>query len=658
MANSLFLGSLVRLGLAGCERGILATTLVLFSATAALAGAPAVGIEEAKADVANGLSEIEESFETGGSAPVAVDLLAAEEFPTLLALEPVDGAITAVPDTVSTDGAEAAAMFRYNDLEAGFETDSTVLPDTDLAQVTRVSDFSDVLPSDWAFQALSNLVETYGCLQGYPDGTFRGQRPLTRFEFAAGLNSCLDVVVGLISTLPEEDLVALLRLQEEFAAELATLGGRVDQLEAETAQLRAQQFSTVTKLRGQAFFNIGGGFSNGDVLAEGLNVFATGGPRVPGQPPVRSITGNPAVSVGSLLWLNFDTSFSGADRLKLQMVTGSGTATANFWGSAGLFNTFGTPFVFQGGVPAGQDFSVYLRELSYAFPVGNNLTVDIGPRINWYSYFDQNRYTFFLTGANSFNSSGGTQVNSLDRGTGAVAVWNVADWLDLRVGYLAENTEFIGGPKAPSDPSVGLFGGTSTLTGQIGLRPLNNLNLRFLYTRSNLMPNSLGQIGGTFSEPIYGFADANSPVPELNRLTNAPADTFLVNFDWTPLSWLGVFGRYSYGSVSLTQAATGAGLGSVDAQSLQFGLAFPNLFKEGAQATISYLVPFSVINGRQFLVSGAGDGGRQQEIELVYRYPLTRNIALMPSAYWILQPNNFSSNPDIFIFNMQAQLTF
>ncbi|PZV20331.1 MAG: porin [Leptolyngbya sp.] len=543
--------------------------------------------------------------------------------------------------------AEAVSTMRFSDLEAALDTGAVVQPETvdGLAQVTRVTDFSDVSPSDWAFQALSNLVETYGCIQGYPDSTFRGQRSLTRFEFAAGLNACLDVIVGTLGTIPEDDIATLLRLQADFAAELATLGGRVDQLEAETAQLRAQQFSTVTKLRGQAFFNIGGGFSGGDVLRE------TGSRAV----PIATVVGNPAVSVASLVWLNFDTSFSGADRLKLQLVSGGGVGTANFFGSAGLFNTFGTPFVSQSGVPRGQDFNVFIRELSYAFPVGENLTVDIGPRINWYSYFDNNRYTFFLTGANSFNSSGGTQVNTVDRGTGAIAVWDVADWLDVRVGYLAENTEFIGGPKAPSDPSVGLFGGTSTLTGQIGLRPFDNFNLRLLYTRSNLMPNPVtGQIGGTFGEPIYGLADDGAG----GRLTNAPADTFLVNFDWTPLNWLGVFGRYSYGSVGLTSAATQAGIGSIDAQSLQFGVAFPNLFKEGAQGTISYLVPFSVINGREFLVSGGGDGGRQQELEFVYRYPLNRNIALMPSVYWIMQPNNFSSNPDIFIFNMQAQLVF
>lgn len=597
MVNVLCWGALVRQGLVGCERGLLAASVLLLSSTAAIAIAPPTEVEETGLEAtieAPSLDQLSLAIEVGPTASAA----------TPLPMQLNGGGTVQLMASEPLDTAEPAAMFRVNDLEASLESDATVRPVDDLAQVTRVTDFSDVSPSDWAFQALSNLVETYGCLQGYPDSTFRGQRSLTRFEFAAGLNACLDVIVGTLGTIPEDDIATLLRLQADFAAELATLGVRVDQLEAETAQLRAQQFSTVTKLRGQAFFNIGGGFSGGDILAEGINVFAA--PRVGGLPVVRTVTGNPAVNVGSLLWMNFDTSFSGADRLKLQLVTGDGTAAGNFWASAGLFNTFGTPIQFQGGSPAGQAFNVVLRELSYAFPVGSNLTLDIGSRINWYSYFDNNRYTFFLTGANSFNSSGGTQVNSLDRGTGAIAVWNPTDWLDLRVGYLAENTEFIGGPKAPSDPAVGLFGGTSTLTGQIGLRPFDNFNLRLLYTRSNLMPNLAGQIGGTFGEPIYGLADDGAG----GRLTNAPADTFLVNFDWTPLNWLGLFGRYSYGSVGLTSAATQTGIGSVDAQSLQFGVAFPNLFKEGAQGTISYLVPFSVINGREFLVSGGGDGGR------------------------------------------------
>ena len=52
-------------------------------------------------------------------------------------------------------------------------------------QVTSITQFSDVQPTDWAYQALSNLIERYGCVAGYPNGSFRGNRAMTRYEAAA-----------------------------------------------------------------------------------------------------------------------------------------------------------------------------------------------------------------------------------------------------------------------------------------------------------------------------------------------------------------------------------------------------------------------------------------------------------------------------------------
>jgi len=52
-------------------------------------------------------------------------------------------------------------------------------------QVTSINQFSDVRPTDWAYQALSNLIERYGCVAGYPDGTYRGGKAMTRYEAAA-----------------------------------------------------------------------------------------------------------------------------------------------------------------------------------------------------------------------------------------------------------------------------------------------------------------------------------------------------------------------------------------------------------------------------------------------------------------------------------------
>ena len=105
-------------------------------------------------------------------------------------------------------------------------------------QVTSVTQFSDVQPTDWAYQALSQLVERYGCVAGYPNGTFRGGRAMTRWEAAALLNACLDRVTEVTDELK--------KLLAEFGAELAVLKGRVDGLETKVGVLEAQQFSTTT----------------------------------------------------------------------------------------------------------------------------------------------------------------------------------------------------------------------------------------------------------------------------------------------------------------------------------------------------------------------------------------------------------------------------
>lgn len=63
---------------------------------------------------------------------------------------------------------------------------------TTLQQLNSIQQLRDVSPVDWSYQALKNLVENYGCIVGYPDRTYRGDRALSRNEFAAGLNACLE----------------------------------------------------------------------------------------------------------------------------------------------------------------------------------------------------------------------------------------------------------------------------------------------------------------------------------------------------------------------------------------------------------------------------------------------------------------------------------
>ncbi len=452
-------------------------------------------------------------------------------------------------------------------------------------QVTSVSQLTDVKPTDWAFQALQSLVERYGCIVGYPDKTFKGNRPLSRYEFAAGVNACLDrinelIAAGTSDLVKKEDLVALQKLQEEFAAELATVRGRVDALEARAATLEKQQFSTTTKLNGLVWFNLTAAGAGRDVTYEGPDsgrndpgngrFFNTRTP-ITGR-PTRQVTGSPEPTFGFLTWLTFNTSFSGKDSLVTQLTAGNSISPANQYASAGFFNSYGVPFTDQsaGTVNGRSDFVIH--DLFYSFPLNDSIKITVGPRVNWYRHFDFNRFTFFLTGASSFDSIGSTQTNTIDRGSGAVIEWNISKQFRFAVAYLGENTEFLTSSlfNSSSNPGQGLFNGTNTTTAELTFSPTQNINLRFLYNRTNFQ-QIFGTIGGALGEPIpYGYLDDGFGGP----LKNSNADTFTFNFDWLITKGFGVFGRYGYGSTHLAPISK-----DVNVQSFQVGFGFPDLLK-------------------------------------------------------------------------------
>jgi hypothetical protein len=538
--------------------------------------------------------------------------------------------------------------------------------DEPISQVTSVSQLTDVKPTDWAFQALQSLVERYGCIAGYPNKTYQGNRAITRYEFAAGLNSCMDRVNDLIAAstsgaAKKGDLDTLRKLQEQFAAELKTLRGRVDGLDAKVATIEKQQFSTTTKLSGQLWINMTGAFVGSPVTAE--RSLAQGGssafiaPTRVGGVPTRVQRSQPEITVSNYLFLTLNTSFTGKDSLITQLVAGNGNSPANQLVSSGFYNSWGTPFTDQTGTPQTGSNAVYLRELSYTFPLNDKIRVAIGPRLNAYRYFDSNRFTSFLTGAGSFNSSGSTLFSAIDRGSGVTVAWDISPKLRFTAGYLAENTEFLNsaaGFNTSSNPAVGLFNSTNQLIGELTYSPSKSSNFRLLYSRSLLRPYN-GFIGGAVGEPLpYGYADDGFG----GRLKDSTADTVVANFDWQVTPQVGVFGRYSYGRTGINPVSPLRVGGDVTVQSLQLGLGFPDLGKKGALGVISYLIPHSYTGGKEFLLSGGGNGGQQQELELSYYYPINKNIAIVPSFYAIFNPNNFSSNPTVFVGNLRTQFSF
>ena len=92
--------------------------------------------------------------------------------------------------------------------------------------------FSDVSTSDWAYQAVADLSDQ-GVVIGYPDGTFRGERNITRYELA-------QIVARMMARedqLNAEQRATLEKLAGEYADELANLGVRVSKLEKKVGNL-------------------------------------------------------------------------------------------------------------------------------------------------------------------------------------------------------------------------------------------------------------------------------------------------------------------------------------------------------------------------------------------------------------------------------------
>ncbi|NER37489.1 MAG: carbohydrate porin [Oscillatoria sp. SIO1A7] len=541
-------------------------------------------------------------------------------------------------------------------LSQGFGDDSVPLE-----RVNSVDRLSDVRPTDWAYSALRGLAERYNCLLAYPDGTYRGNRAMTRYEFAAGLDECMNVVQGLIeeaaSEIGQADLLQLQRLQEEFALELAAIRARVDGLEERVAELGANQFSTTTKMYAFAWLNANAGFGGDGLKREAfVNEFA------PSRASrfIDELDGNPNATANGLVWIDFVTSFTGRDSLVTQLAFGNSDALplGNTYASDGFEFTYGTDFTTQGGGVNPNE--VNLREMFYQFPVGDNLQVVVGPRFNFFRFIEGNQFAFqfgapFLFNFFSFNSANSTLVNAIDRGAGALVMWNINPKLQLNLAYIGESNEYLPSSlfNSASDFTDGVFSPTNTATAELIFRPTQTSNIKLLYTRSNIQEIG-GVIGFGIAEPLLGVADDGFG----GRVGDATADTFAINADWLITPGFGIYGRYSYGSTNIFAKTPGRSDGEVNVQSYQIGLAFPNLGKQGSMGQLSFLVPYDILDGSEFLITGSGNGGTQYEFEASYFFPVSPNIAIVPSVFVIGNANNFDDNPTIVITNFRTQFNF
>jgi hypothetical protein len=523
-------------------------------------------------------------------------------------------AASAAVGAVLVAGAAQAAEVTSMDQLSQYSQEGQV---ANVGQVTSVSQLSDVRPTDWAFQALQSLVERYGCIAGYPDRTYRGNRAMTRYEFAAGLNACMDRVNELIAAATadmasKEDLATLQKLQEEFAAELATLRGRVDAVEAKVATLEKQQFSTTTKLKGEAIFNVSDEFGTANDNTTVL------------QNRVR---------------LALNTSFTGKDLLVTRLAAGNynafktnDTAPATLQGGEG---SQAANFGGGGGNSVSLDWLAYYgnlnEKLSFYIPAVNGLHYDYAPTASGFDTGDDGNGTLSVFGQRN-------PIYGLGGGAGVGATFNVGGGLKVSGGYLA-------GRAATPTSGNGLFDGDNSVLGQIAYAPTGApFQLAATYVRAYSKTGALFGGGGGVGSGIMGTANAN----QIDGLgTNTKVDAYGLSGTMKLGSNIVVnaFGMYAYANES--------GLGS-DSEIWSYGASL-GLMDFGKKGNM-----LGVVAGVQPYAPGAASAPgtvSPLHIEGFYKYQLNDKISITPGVIWVKDPGQAKSD-DIFIGTVRTTFSF
>jgi hypothetical protein len=489
-------------------------------------------------------------------------------------------------------------------------------------QVTSISQFSDVQPTDWAYQALSNLVERYGCVAGYPNGTFQGKKAMTRFEAAALLNACLDRVTEVTDQLK--------KLMKEFEKELAILKGRVDGLEARVGTLEANQFSTTTKLHGSTYWVLGANSFGGNYASSGT--FGA-------TPTFAGINGGASASEGATtfnydLRLDLDTSFTGKDLLRTRLRAGNFGASGFYGGGPVGLN--GLEVSFQS--PAASNI-VAIDRLFYQFPLGSGFTFTGGPRVRqddmlamWPSAYPAD------TILDVFTYAGAPGAYSLNLGGGA-GIWWQKNGFSISANYVSANA---GNGQPGYNTTAGNGGGggimtqaaQSSATVQVGYAG-GNWGAAFAYTYGQ---NGNYMYGGN-ATPLAAFAFSSG---------TGTSNNYGLSAYWTPKtsgyipSISAGWGYTSFDAANTATSVVGASpfsnptaspTGITAAQNWYVGLQWADAFVKGNSLGMAV--------GQPTFVTAMNSGTPQDAgyaWEWWYKFQVTDHISVTPAIFYLSNP--------------------
>ncbi|WP_036477114.1 iron uptake porin [Myxosarcina sp. GI1] len=500
--------------------------------------------------------------------------------------------------------------------------------DPSLKQVTNVNQLRDVSPTDWAYEALRSLVDRYGCIAGYPNQTYRGSQALTRYEFAAGLNACLTQIERLIASsgaVSQEDLDTMSRLTQEFEAELASLGGRLDNLENRTAFLEDNAFSTTTILQGEVAFTIANAF--GDSAAADLN-----------EDGVLNDDLDSEVVFTDRVRLQLVSSFTGEDKLFTRLTAGN--IDNSFQDETG---TREGRFAFDGQA----DNNITIDRLHYVFPMlEGNLQVTTMASLGAHHFYAEtfNEGLDVGGGANGaltrFAERNPIYRQGIDGGSAGLGLnYTLGEKFEISAGYIA--------PTA-SDPEDGngLFNGSYSALGQLVFKPFEALKVGATYVRgydtSPFRGSFLWGGTGTNAANFRGLGVDDSPVT---------TNSFGGEFQFDVSTTFSVRGWFSYTDADILED------GDAEIFNYAGAVVVSDLVKEGSLAAI-------VVGAEPYVNDLNLDSGLEVEddiplhVEAFYKYQLNDNISITPGVVWLVSPNQDSDNDDIIIGALRTTFTF
>ncbi|MEO0011676.1 MAG: hypothetical protein RLZZ535_65 [Cyanobacteriota bacterium] len=474
--------------------------------------------------------------------------------------------------------------------------------DHNLQQVTSVSQLSDVKKNDWAFQALQSLAERYGCIEGDTNGNYRGRSLLTRDEFAAALNSCLNNL-DPSTNISREDLTILRRLQTDFASELDQLQNRVNSWENRTAKLEATQFSTTTKLKGEILGQLGDTFGDLDEDEDKSQTY-----------------------LGYRARLNFETSFSGEDLLRTRFESKDIADLGEVTG------TNMTRLETDGNTDDGVELQVF-----YRFPWGKDTEITVGPVGIETDDIGEVLNPLEDSSQRAISRFGLRDPATLrgPEGAGLGIQHEFNDNLAVNVGYLASE-----GDSADPSPGRGIFSGSYSAIAQLLLEPNDNLDFAITYTRIYERTDDVDVMAST------GSANANNPFGDNATSSN----NFGLQFNWRTSSQFEFGGWFGY-----TNAAQERG-GNSEATILNGALtfAFPDLFTEGNLGGLIVGIPPIVTDHDN---SNFIDNSTSLHLEAIYKISVNENMAITPGVFVITSPNHQNGEP-IWVGNIRTRFTF